>query len=257
MKRDFRYIYGPVPSWRLGSSLGIDPISKAIKICTFNCVYCQIGVTEHFTNRREEFIPVSGIIQEMSFLPALTLDYVTFSGAGEPTLAKNLGKMIRAVKEIREEKVAVITNSSLMNRRDVRKDLALADLVVVKLDACSADLFKRINKPIKTIVFETVVNGIKDFKSNFTGKMALQIMFINHNKEYAREIAQIAMEINPDEVQINTPLRRCRVKPLSREELKEIQVYFDNQNVISVYEASKKTVKSLSGGDTLKRRGKR
>ena len=109
---------------------------------------------------------------------------------------------------------------------------------------------------MKTTQFETIVNGLKDFKSNFTGKMALQIMFINHNKEYAREIAQIAMEINPDEVQINTPLRQCGVNPLSRDDLKEIQKYFDNQNVISVYEVRKKTVKSLSGGDTLKRRGK-
>lgn len=256
MKRDFKYIYGPVSSWRLGGSLGIDPISQAIKICTFNCIYCQIGSTEHFTDRREEFIPVSRIIQEMSFLPVLTLDYMTFSGSGEPTLAKNLGKMIKAVREIREEKVAVITNSSLMNREDVWEDLAIADLIVAKLDACSEDLFKKINQPMKTTQFETIVNGLKDFKSNFTGKMALQIMFINHNKEYAREIAQIAMEINPDEVQINTPLRQCGVNPLSRDDLKEIQKYFDNQNVISVYEVRKKTVKSLSGGDTLKRRGK-
>jgi len=256
MKRDFKYIYGPVSSWRLGSSLGIDPISKANKICTFNCIYCQIGVTEHFTDKREEFIPVSQIIQEMSLLPAVTLDYITFSGSGEPTLAKNLGEMIRAVREMMEGKVAVITNSSLMNREDVQDDLATTDLVVAKLDACSSYLIKKINQPMETIEFETVVNGLKDFKSNFAGKMALQIMFMSHNKKYAREIAQIAMEINPDEVQINTPLRPCGVKPLSRDDLKEIQGYFDNLNVISVYEARKKTVKSLSGSDTLKRRGK-
>ena len=107
----YKYIYGPVSSWRLGRSLGIDPISSFQKTCTFDCVYCQSGRTEVFSTRREVFVPTEALIQELNSLPEVSIDYITFAGNGEPTLAKNLGGMIRAVKIIRREKIAVITNS--------------------------------------------------------------------------------------------------------------------------------------------------
>ena len=255
-KKDFKYIYGPVPSWRLGSSLGIDPISQTGKVCTFDCVYCQLGRTENFTGERKIFIPVTEVIEELDRLPQVQIDYITFSGRGEPTLAENLGRMIKAIKKIRKEKIAVLTNSSLLNRKDVQEDLLPADFVVAKLDADSQKVFDIVNKPIDAIKFDSIVEGIKDFRGIYKGKMALQIMFIDENKKYARNIAQLAKDINPDEVQINTPLRPCSVKPLSKTELMEIENYFDGLKVVSVYNAEKKKVKPISNEVTLKRRGK-
>ena len=166
-----------------------------------------------------------------------------------------LGQMIKAIKKTRKEKIAVLTNSSLMDREDVQGDLSLADFVIAKLDVCSQDLLVEIDKPAKSIKFDTIIKGIKEFRAKYKGKLALQIMFLKENQEKAGEIARIAKEINPDEVQINTPLRSCAVLPLSKSELSAIQVYFKGLNSISVYESEKKKVRSISKGSTLRRRG--
>ncbi len=255
-KKSYKYIYGPVPSWRLGSSLGIDPVSTGKKICSFDCPYCQVGKTEVLTDKRRVFIPVEEIIKELKLLPDLKIDYITFSGAGEPTLAANLGQMIKEVKRVRPEKIAVLTNSSLMRREDVQKDLLLADFVIAKLDAVSKDMFELMNKPAETIKIEAIIQSIKDFKSLYKGKLALQIMFVKQNKKHASEIANVAKEIHPDEIQINTPLRPCSVKPLSKQELHEIKKNFDGLNVMSVYETEVKEVEPVSDKDTMRRRGK-
>jgi len=254
--RNYRYIYGPVPSWRLGSSLGIDPLSRDGKVCSLDCIYCQIGETAFLTDERKTFVPVAKIIDELGALPALKIDYITFSGTGEPTLAENLGQMIKAIKQIRREKIAVLTNSSLMYREDVQRDLFLADFVVAKLDASSQTIFELVNRPIKTIKIDTIIQAIKDFKSYYPGKLALQIMFIEENKIYAKEIARIAKEIEPDEVQINTPLRPCKVRPLPESELNAIEGHFEGLKTVSVYKAEKREIEPISSKDTLKRRGK-
>jgi wyosine [tRNA(Phe)-imidazoG37] synthetase (radical SAM superfamily) len=245
-----------VPSWRLGSSLGIDPLSKGEKVCTFDCAYCQLGETGLFTDERKVFVPVADIIQELNSLPPLEIDYITFSGTGEPTLAENLGDMIRAVKKMRKEKIAVLTNSSLMHREDVQKDLFLADCVVAKLDAPTKNIFDSVNHPMETVKIDTVIKAIQDFRRCYLGKLALQVMFFELNKTYAENIAQIVREIGPDEVQINTPLRPCQVKPLPEAEMDAIERYFSGLDTVSVYHAVKKVVKPVSAEDTLKRRGK-
>ena len=255
-RKKYKYIYGPVPSWRLGSSLGIDPVSRTGKVCTFDCVYCQLGKTKNFTDERRIFIPVAEIIEELDLLPPVQIDYITFSGAGEPTLARNLGRMIKAIRKTRNEKIAVLTNSSLLNRKDVQEDLLPADFVVAKLDAGSQECFKIVNKPMEAIKFDAILEGIKDFRGIYKGKLALQIMFIAENKKYAKRIAGLTKEIDLDEVQINTPLRPCSVKPLSKTEMETIENYFNGLNVVSVYNAEKKKVKPISSEDTLKRRGK-
>src|ERR1041385_6644219 len=123
MAGGFKYIYGPVYSWRLGISLGIDPISRKEKICNYDCVYCQLGPTTQWVLERQVFIPTENVIEEIGRLKDIPLDYLTFSGRGEPTLAANLGQMIRGLKKIRREKIAVITNSSLLHSPDVQDDL--------------------------------------------------------------------------------------------------------------------------------------
>lgn len=252
-----RYIYGPVPSWRLGSSLGIDLLSCEDKICSFDCVYCQIGRTSSYTTEREVYVPAEAVIEEMKRLPeACQIDYITCSGRGEPTLAKNLGEAIAAVKALQKEAVAVITNSSLMDKKEVRAELSRADFVIAKLDGASQESVELINKPAPGIGFEAIFNGLKEFRREYNGQLAIQIMFIDENKGDAAKLAGLCAKIRPDEVQINTPLRPCGVKPLSRKELFGIKGYFKEMRVVSVYDGQHKEIRPLSPEDTLRRRGK-
>ena len=255
MKIKYKYIYGPVYSWRLGRSLGIDPVSCEEKICTFDCLYCQLGRTNVFSEKRKEFVPIKKVIEEIKSLPPVRIDYISFSGRGEPTLAKNLGGMIKAVKKIRKEKIAVITNSSLIYRKDVRTDLCLGDLVMLKLDACSEEAFFKINGPRQSIRFADILKGIAEFKSEYGGRLALQVMFTEENMAYAEGIAQLARSINPDEVQINTPLRPSQTRALSRKELDSIKAYFEGMNVTYVYKGKKKNIAPVDQYATLRRRG--
>ena len=262
MTKRYKHIYGPVSSWRLGRSLGIDAISpKTGKICSFDCVYCQVGKTKKLTSKRSVFVSERDILDELKSLPKVKIDYITFSGAGEPTLAKNLGKLIKAVKKIKKKKVAVITNASLINKKDVQKDLLLADLVMLKLDASSESFFKKINIPDGKVRLSNIIKGLKSFRKKYKGKIALQIMFVKGNKTYARELADLTLCLKPDVIEINTPLRPSGVKPLSRSELNEIKKVFAKKNknkikIINVYEARKKNTKPVSKKDTIRRRGK-
>ncbi len=263
--QNFKYLYGPVSSWRLGSSLGIDILSADKKICSFDCVYCQLGETLIKTKERKVYIPTEKIIEEIKDLPPdLRIDYITFSGMGEPTLAANLGEAIKEIRALKKDKIAVITNSSFMWNKAVRDELALSDFVMAKLDAADEETFKKINRPVEGIKFEDVYRGIKAFRKEHDVKLAIQIMFFEMNKEEFKKIAKLAFDANPDEIQINTPLRPCAVKPLPKEEIADIRKYFDEFGkeinsktvVVSVYDAKHKKIEAISTEETLKRRGK-
>lgn len=239
----------------MGTSLGIDPVTAKGKICNFDCIYCQLGRTAHFYTQREEFVSVAAIMAEIDSLPPMHIDYYTFSGRGEPTLARNLGKIIRALRAHGKGKVAVITNAALIDQRDVRKDLALADFVLVKLDACDQKTLTQVDVPAAGIDFKKIIKGIKAFRKEFPGKLALQVMFIEQNKHHAAAIARIARDINPDEVQINTPLRPSAVQPLGRKEMAEIKKCFQGLRVVSVYDAERKDIRPLDEKETIRRHG--
>lgn len=256
MGKNFQYIYGPVSSWRVGSSLGVDVLSQKNKVCSYDCLYCQLGRTGTHTASRKIYVPDEKILQELKSLSPMSIDYITFSGRGEPTIAENLGALVMAVRKARRESIAVITNASLIDRQDVRNELSHADFVIAKLDASDGESFLNINRPCAGIEFDAIIAGMKEFRKHFTGKLALQVMFIRDNAREAEAIAEIAHDIHPDEVQINTPLRPCGVDPLGEEELSEIKRCFQGLNAISVYESRKKYVKPISSADTLKRRGK-
>jgi wyosine [tRNA(Phe)-imidazoG37] synthetase (radical SAM superfamily) len=248
-------IYGPVSSWRLGRSLGIDLLNTRRKVCSSNCVYCQLGETGQFIVEPREFISLEQLTSEIELLSPIKADYATFSGMGEPTLAGNLGEAIELARSNLSLPIAVLTNSSLMFRKDVRQQLAHADTVVAKLDVPNEELFAMINRPSPELHFSQIVEGIKRFRDEYRGKLALQVMFIEANKDYASEIAALARQISPDEVQIDTPLRPSKVKPLSRENIASIRDKFNNlRNVITVYEASKPEVLPLDLAETLRRR---
>jgi wyosine [tRNA(Phe)-imidazoG37] synthetase (radical SAM superfamily) len=261
MKAEFKYIYGPVPSWRLGSSLGVDLLSQKEKICNFDCLYCQLGPIKEYTLERKNYVSIKEVMAELAELSGANIDYITFSGRGEPTLAANLGQAIRAVKLIRKEPIAVLTNSSLIGTGEIRQELALADFVVAKLDACSFKALQAINKPAKGVEFGGIVEGIKTFRKSYKGRLALQMMFTNNNKNDVNNLIPLVNYIKPDEVQVNTPLRACGIRALTKEEILKVKNNFiafcKGISVVSAYdERMVKDIVSFSDKDTLKRRGK-
>jgi len=187
----------------------------------------------------------------------LPLDYITFSGVAEPTLAANLGPLVRAVRERSPYPIAILTNSSLMVREDVRQDLALFDLVAAKVDAPNEALFRAINRPFIPDSLEEIVEGIRLFRDEFTGRLALQMMFVEANKDHASEMAQLAHELKPDEVQLNTPLRPSPVPPLSPSEMEVIEEAFEGLNLHTVYKAQRPKVVALDESETRRRRPKK
>jgi wyosine [tRNA(Phe)-imidazoG37] synthetase (radical SAM superfamily) len=252
----FKYIYGPVYSWRLGMSLGVDPLNTERKYCNFACSYCQLGAANSFGVERKVFVSVEDIVSELKGLPAdVCIDYVTFSGNGEPTLAANLGAMIRAVHSGFAFKTAVITNSSTIQDAAVRLDLAEADFVLFKLEAADQKTFEAVNVPCPGITLEKIVAGLVDFRKTFKGRMALQIMMTEANKDSAAEIARMARRIAPDEVQLNTPLRPSPVKPLDEGQMFLIKRAFSGLKVLSVYEEEKRRYEPFDDAATRKRHG--
>ena len=247
-------VYGPVSSWRLGRSLGIDLLSTPTKTCSFDCIYCQLGKTVCPLVERREFVTVTGLVRELETMKNVEADYATFSGVGEPTLANNLGKAIQVAKVVLGLPVAVLTNSSLMFKEEVRHELTQADVVVAKLDAPNQRLFRLINRPVAGLRWDEIVEGIRCFRSEYQGKLALQMMFVEANRDWATEMAEVAKELLPDEVQINTPLWPCNVQPLTKKELDNIEKSFTGLNTISVYHSPKPMADPLDKIELFKRR---
>ena len=253
-------IYGPVSSWRLGRSLGVDPVSTPNKTCSFDCIYCQLGRTRHPLKERQVFVEPSQLRQELAEVEDTPIDYVTFSGVAEPTLAANLGELVAVVRERFAQPVAVLTNSSLMKRGDVRQDLALFDVVVAKVDAPDELLYQQINRPFVNYTLAEVLWGIRRFREEFQGKLALQMMFVGQSpllrcrRDHAEEMAEIARDLSPDEIQLNTPLRPSPVPPLSPAEMDEIEAAFAGLPVLNVYKAARPEVVFLDEEETRRRR---
>ncbi len=203
------YVYGPVPSRRLGKSLGVSPIPP--KTCTYSCVYCQLGRTDMLQIKREDFYPKEEILKEIEeVMEKNKPDYITFAGDGEPTLCKSLGWLIDNCKEKFSVPVAVITNSSLLFISDVRKDLRNADIVLPSLDAGDENIFKKINRPHKGISFEKMLNGIIKFRNEYNGKIWIEVMLVknlNDSDEALTEIKKCLEKIRPDRIYINVPIR--------------------------------------------------
>jgi len=249
-----KIVYGPVASWRLGRSLGVDLICSEKKICTFDCIYCQLKEGK-VTNKRDSFVSSEEVKKELKLaLKQTTPDVITLSGMGEPTLAKNMNRTIEIIRELSDLPLAILTNSSLMNDENVQNSLKKIDIIVAKLDAHNQVLFENINRPAEGVTFEKTFAGIKSLRRHFNGKFAIQIMFMKENKEHAQELAELTKEICPDEVQINTPLRPCDVKPLSKRELDEIEKIFTGLNTISVYNSPKPKTDPLDKLELIKRR---
>jgi len=204
-----KHVFGPVPSRRLGNSLGVDLLAR--KACTFDCVYCQLGRTAERTTERRRFVPPDAVVAEVRRVlgSGAAVDYVTLSGSGEPTLSIDLGRVVRAIKGFARVPVAVLTNGSLLGRDDVRADLAEADLVVPSLDAGTQETFERVNRPLGLQVGE-VACGIRGFTLGYAGQVWLEVMIVaglNDSPDEARAIARLLAGARLDKVQLNTVVR--------------------------------------------------
>jgi len=248
-----KYIYGPVSSWRLGRSLGIDLISGD-KTCSFDCIYCQVGKTLKYSVKRETFVPTAEILKEFDALPKLEIDYVTFSGCGEPTLASNLGEVISEIKKRTKTPLCVLTNSALLKDPSVRKELGRADMVLVKLDAPNEEVFRIVNKPASGVKFADIMEGITKFRSEFPEKLSLQIMFVEENRDFAEQIAELAKKIKPKKVYLSTPLRESKSEPLTKQELLGAKAFFAPLDTFCIYDIEAPNVMPLDKKGTEKRR---
>ncbi len=228
-KSEFSCIYGPVPSRRIGFSLGIDILPS--KLCSFNCIYCQLGTTARNIARRKEYVPITKVISQIKDILRTEKDinYITLSGSGEPTLNSKIGQLIREIKTFTDIPVAVLTNSSLLTRKSVRKALAAADLVVPSLDAATQDVFVKVNRPHPSLRVKKIIEGLKEFRRVFKGSLWLEIMLVkgvNDSPSHIKKLKKAINEINPNKVQLNTVVRPPAekfVQPLSLGELKKIQ----------------------------------
>jgi wyosine [tRNA(Phe)-imidazoG37] synthetase (radical SAM superfamily) len=214
----YHHLFGPVPSRRLGMSLGVDLVPH--KVCDFNCVYCECGATTVLTVERKEYVPVDAVIAELSrFLGENPMpDYVTFSGAGEPTLNSRIGDVLRFLKsDSRKVPVAVLTNGSLLGDPQVRAQLLPADVVLPSLDAASERCFHRMDRPFHALDLATYIQGLVDFRKDFRGKIWLEVMILpgyNDNPEELRLLKEAFLRIAPDRIQVNTLDRPGTVKTL-------------------------------------------
>ena len=199
-------IYGPVDSWRIGKSLGIDLIMDP-STCSFNCTYCQLGFIQKITKERKLFVPTKKVLDDFNVSNWKKADVITFSGSGEPTLATNIGEVICKIKKITDKPIAILTNGALLNAPNVIDDISNADLISVKLDAPSNEILKQINRPTEGIDLNLILSGIKKLKKEFNGKVQIQIMFMPQNKNQIEELAKLLNKIKPDEVALNTPMR--------------------------------------------------
>lgn len=249
-------IYGPIDSWRLKCSLGIDLISQEGRVCSFNCIYCQIKRCQEVTSQRRNFVEIYDVKKEL--VEALEkvgdrVDYLTLSGMGEPTLAANLGKAIDMLEKVSDKPKAILTNGSFLHLEEVRKELQKLDYVITSLDSAGKESFKRINDPHEEIHFDEMIEGFKTFGDSFGGTFAAEVMVTQVNKDLIRDIAELTRELNIDEVQLNTPLRPAVVEPLKEKDLKEMKKYFEDIPIKMVYEAKRTDTPDLDEDEIIRR----
>lgn len=224
-----KYIFGPVPSRRLGRSLGMDLVPY--KTCTYDCIYCDLGRTTQKTMTRQPYVSSEEIRRELeSTLPALfeRPNYVTISGSGEPTLNQNLGRIIHDVKSLTSIPVAALTNSSLLFLQDVRNDLREADVVIPSLDTATPLIFEHVNRPHPLLNLEEILGGLVQFRKEFRNQIWLEVLLcrgMNDGRSGVEKIKEAVERIEPDKVQLNTPVRPPAeefASPLTMDQLHEI-----------------------------------
>ena len=233
-------VFGPVPSRRLGRSLGVDLVP--FKYCPYDCVYCQLGRTTHKTMERLHWVSVNDVLEEVKEKIAAKPDYITLSGSGEPTLCADIGAVIDGIRSLTTIPIAVLTNGSLLWQEEVRRELANAHLVVPSLDAGNPLMFGAVNRPHPNLSFQQMLDGLITFRDGFKGAIWLEVFILSGytaDAEEIKSIAAYAKQIRPDRIQLNTVTRPPAEEfamTVTREKLEALCRYFDPEaEVIADY----------------------
>lgn len=234
----YKYIFGPVPSRRLGMSLGVDLVPK--KVCSLNFVYCEVGHTTKLTTERKEYILYDKVTSELEhyFASNPNPDYITFSGSGEPTLNLRIGDVLQFIKQKKPDiPVAFLTNGTLLYDKKVRDELIDANVVLPSLDAATEITFQKINRPASQLTVEKYIQGLIDFSNEFSGQIWLEVFIVpgyNDNIDDLKALKKAFKDINPDYIQLNTldrPGTVADIHAASHEDLEKIVDYWKLDNV--------------------------
>lgn len=245
MSEAYKYLFGPVPSRRLGRSLGIDV--TPFKTCSFDCVFCQCGCTTRLITERGEFVPFAEVCDEIVrwLKDDGIADCITFAGSGEPTLYSRLGELIKFIKARTKIPVIVLSNGTLLHRIAVRDELLKADTVKVSLSAWDDVSFKKINRPAPGLLFDQVLAGLRDFRKVFHGELWLEVFLMegfNASPDQVQKIASAAAEIRPDKIHLNTAVRppaEAAVRPVAKEKLESLcDLFTPRAEIIASFSAS-------------------
>ncbi len=225
------HIFGPVPSRRLGRSLGVDLVP--FKTCTYDCIYCQLGPTTNKTTERREWVPLDDVLAELPEHLGSKPDYITLSGSGEPTLYSRMGELIAGIRSMTRVPVAVLTNGSLLWREEVRRQLMDAHLVVPSLDAGHERMFQAVNRPDESISFDRMLEGLIALRREYRGEYWLEVFLLAGHTAADEEVAKLAecvRRIKPDRVQLNTatrPTTESYAVMVDRERMADLALQFE------------------------------
>ena len=230
------YVFGPVPSRRLGLSLGVDLIPP--KTCTYDCLYCQVGRTTLKTAEPKVFAPAGDVVDEMRRkLPALSPDVITLAGSGEPTLHSEMGSIISSIRDMTDTDIVVLTNGSLLWRKDVMEKVLKADIVMPTLTSAFEKTFQKIHRPHPDLKLEVVIQGMKDFRQHFDGRFLLEVVLlagINDSERELEALKEAVEEMSPDRIQLNTVVRPpsdSRAIALDSQRLEDIKMLFGKRRL--------------------------
>ncbi len=241
-------VFGPVKSRRLGLSLGVDPLGWP-KVCSFDCLYCEIGPTKVHTLVRRPYRPTSEIKEALSQklqAPELHYEVLTFAGSGEPTLHLELGELIAFAKDLTDRPLCLLTNSSLLWKKELRQEIKACDIILPSLDAGREETFYLLNRPVKGLSFLKIIEGLKKLREEFAGEIWLEIMLVegvNDSLEEIESLVSLVKRIAPERVQLNTidrPPAYVGLKALSLKRLEEIATLFEPQAEVISREALQK-----------------
>lgn len=251
-----KYIYGPVPSRRLGFSLGVDLVPY--KTCSFDCIYCQLGRTTDKTVERKEYVPAGVILSQLEEILSSNpkVDYITLSGSGEPTLNSGIGEVIRGIKGVTSIPVAVLTNGCFLYDEEVRRDLLIANAVLPSLDAVREKTFQAVNRPHQLLDIHGIVKGLKSLRREFKGKIWLEVMLVkgvNDSLPEIKGLKRVISQVEPDRVQLNTVARPPSeefANPLSEAELEQRKDLLGGNCEIIAHSDEERPVPHSKAGET-------
>jgi len=240
LSKNYKYIFGPVPSRRLGHSLGVDVVPY--KVCTLDCIYCELGATTDKTIEKKEYHPLYDMVSELKekLKENIKIDYITIAGSGEPTLFSKIGELISEIKTTTRIPVAVLTNGTMLWDDNVKSALKNADLVIPSIDAGNKEIFDEVNKPSDKLDFNRVIKGIQDFSKEFSGKIWVEILLvkgISDSEKNINDILEILKSIRYDKIQLGTvdrPPTEDTAYPITMKDLEIIKQKFPaNTEIIS------------------------